>query len=221
MQLLLLPLRLVASLAGCLAAPADTAASGTIAWSGYVYTGPQDDVDYTDGDAGISFTADDAEPVAATAPYPDYPGYWSANVPPSTLVTVRVETDPPAVWRVTTPDRDASWFRGALLGAEASEIDALLAGLGAPARGSSAMVIGSPWDDGWDCANVRVAGTVPLCFVVDSTGVVTPVDSGDISYFVAPEVPAGAVDVESGLGGVSTYTLAEGEVGMAFWFVGK
>lgn len=192
-----------------------------ITWSGYVFTGPQLDVAYTDAEAGILLLPDDSDAVQAAAPYADYPSYWSATVPASVLVTIRVETEPPAVWRVTAPDSDASWFSGALIGADAAEIDALLAALGAPLRGTSAMVIGSPWDDGWDCADVRVADTLPLCFAVDADGVVTTVTSGEFSYFVAPEVPAGAVVVDSGLGGVATYTLAEGEVGMAFWFVGN
>lgn len=213
-HLLLWPLP---ALVGCATLPATD--DGLITWSGYVYTGPQADVAYTEG--GLTFTLDDADAVEATAPYSDYPSYWSVDVPPSTELTIRVGSDPPAAWRVVSPETSASWYSGALFGAEATEIDAILAALGAPERTAAPMVIGNHWDDGWDCADVRVAEEPPLCFAVDEDGVVTPVDSGDFSYFVAPEVPVGAVVVDSGLGGAATYDLAEGDVGMAFWFVGN
>ncbi len=192
---------------------------GLVTWSGYVYTGPQADVAYTDG--GVTFTADDADPVDATAPYSDYPAYWSVDVPPSTAMTIHVDSVPRATWRVVSPATGASWYSGALFGADAAEIDSILAALGAPERTTAAMVIGNHWDDGWDCADVRVADEPPLCFAVDDDGVVTAVDSGDFSYFVAPSVPAGAVVVDSGLGGTATYDLEDGDVGMAFWFVGN
>jgi hypothetical protein len=82
-------------------------------------------------------------------------------------------------------------------------------------------VIGSPWDDGWDCADVRVSDVPPDCFAVDSDGVVTAVGTGEFSYFVASDLAAGEILVDSGLGGTASYNLQDGEVGMAFWFVGN
>lgn len=217
-----------AVLAGCAASPAPD--DGTIAWSGYVYTGAAADVPYsasTDPDATLTFTPDDADPVDATEPYPDYPGYWSVELPASTPLTVRVGTAPAAVWRADSPDRDASWFSGALFGADPTETDALLAALGgaqrAPAATGNVTVVGTPYDADaapWECADVRVGGQPVECFVVDSDGVVSAVTAGPLDYFVATGVPAGQVEVASGLGAVEVYPLEAGQVGMAFWFNG-
>jgi hypothetical protein len=173
------------------------------------------------------------EPVLATEPYEDYPGYWSVDLPPSARFTVRLSTDPVAVWRFWSPDRDASWFAGALFGADAVGVDALLTSLGESVRSlpesGLATVIGAPWgalwtgdtEALWSCADIRVAGVAPVCFSVDADGVVSSVADGPLSYFVATDVPAGDVLVESGLGAEDTYPLAAGEVGMAYWFNGS
>ncbi len=216
----MLPLAL---LTACVAAPADD--DGLVTWAGYVYTAPQADVVYSVSEADgaqLTFLVDgDEEPVPATEPYADYPGYWSVALPPSVPVTVRVETDPPAVWRFTTPAADANWFSGALFGADDASLDELLLAFGVEARGPGAVVIGTPWDDGWTCEAVRVDGSVPDCFSVDESGVVSPVATGAFSYFLATGLDAGDVRVESGLGGDEVYPLSSGEVGMAFWFVGS
>jgi hypothetical protein len=224
--------------ASCTAAPVD---DGLVTWSGYVYASPQADVLYSrfadgaSGDESVQFVADAgldgaaAEPVFATEPYEDYAGYWSVDLPPSTRFTVRLSTSPAAVWRFASPDRDASWFAGALFGAEAEGVDALLTLLGesvrAPAESGLVTVIGAPWtgDDEapWACEDVRVAGIVPSCFRVDAEGAVTAVVDGPLSYFVATSIPAGDVRVESGLGAEETYPLVAGEVGMAYWFNGS
>ena len=232
--------------AGCAAEPLD---DGLVTWSGYVYTSPQADVLFSKfavgatGDETLEFVAtvpaedgaEDgaggiaAEPVLATEPYEDYPGYWSVDLPPSARFTVRLSTDPVAVWRFWSPDRDASWFAGALFGAEADGVDALLTSLGevvrSPADSGLATVIGAPWagdtEAPWSCADIRVAGVAPACFSVDADGVVSSVADGPLSYFVATDLPAGDVRVESGLGAEDSYPLAAGEVGMAYWFHGS
>ena len=224
--------------AGCTTPPVE---DGLVTWSGYVYSAPQADALYSrfadaaTGDETVEFVPDAgaegsaAEPVFATEPYEDYAGYWSVDLPPSTRFTVRLSTSPAAVWRFASPDRDASWFAGALFGAEAEGVDALLTLLGdsvrAPADSGMVTVIGAPWtgDDEapWACEDVRVAGIVPSCFRVDDEGVVTAVVDGPLSYFVATSIPAGDVRVESGLGAEETYPLVAGEVGMAYWFNGS
>ncbi len=225
-------------------APACTTQSaadtGLVQWAGYVYTGPQADVLYsttTDAAATVSFVPDGAAdggdgaagdsvtldgPYAASEPGPAaHPGYWSVKVPPSTPFTIRLSTSPGAVWRATSPTVNASWFAGALFGADGSEVDALLTALGAPARGTDSIVIGKPWDTGWDCANVRVDGVVPACFLVDSAGSVSPVTTGDLSYFVSSPVVGPTTTVTSGLGATETYALDAGDVAMAYWFTGN
>jgi len=228
--------------AGCAVEPLD---DGLVTWSGYVYTSPQADVLFSKsavgatGDETLEFVAvvpaEDgaggiaAEPVLATEPYEDYPGYWSVDLPPSARFTVRLSTDPTAVWRFWSPDRDASWFAGALFGAEADGVDALLSSLGeavrSPADSGLATVIGAPWagdtEAPWSCADIRVAGVAPACFSVDADGVVRSVTDGPLSYFVATDLPAGDVRVESGLGAEDSYPLSAGEVGMAYWFHGS
>jgi hypothetical protein len=228
----------VTILSACTAAPAD---DGLVTWSGYVYTSPQSDVLFSasaegaTGDETLEFVADAGadgaavKPILATEPYDDYPGYWSVDVPPSTPFTVRLSTEPAAVWRFASPDRDASWFAGALFGAEAEGVDALLMGLGdsvrSPADSGLVTVIGTPWsgaeEPAWACEDVRVADVVPACFVVDADGVVTIVQAGPLNYFVATDIPAGDVRVESGLGAEESYPLVAGEVGMAYWFNGS
>lgn len=214
------------ALAAAACAPEAPLDDGLITWAGYVYTGPQVDTTYsartTEG-AAVHFIPDLDEgegSIAATEPYEDYPGYWSVDVPPGVHLTIRVDTSPVAVWRATSPEVDASWLPGALFGADRAEMDALLGALGAEATSSAPMVVGTPWDDGWDCANLRVAGALARCFLVDDEGVVSEITNGDLSYFVAADLEPGEATLQSGLGGEDVYPLEGSDIGLAFWFVG-
>lgn len=204
--------------------------SDPVEFDGYVFAGPTDQETQLTGGT-VVFTPDGGEPVEAEQPYvDDYPGYWRADLPAGVPYSLRIvgNTGYPAVWRGTAPQADGSWFSGALFGADTDQVDTFLDSLDLPVtvsvqplgEGAFAHLWGYPWDaEGWDCALVTVNGVRPLCYLQDpTTGFTSRVDSGPLSYFVALNLPPGAVVVDSGLGGQETYVAEGGDMVYAFWF---
>lgn len=202
-----------------------------ISWSGYVYASPETSEETQMESGSIWFSPDGGEAVEAEQLYDDYPGYWSVDLEPEVPVQVRLETDTawPTVWRATTPGATASWLSGGLFAADMVFMESWVGavpstGFGAPedlADGTVAHLWGSPYDSGWDAADVRVDGEPADCFVVNEDGTLDRVSSGEFDYFMAFDLPPGEVSVESGLGAVETWNVSGGEWIFAFFFVGN
>lgn len=208
-------------------------AGEVVSLAGYVYEGPSASSETVLAEGALTFQLDDGTVADAVQPYEDYPGYWAASLPASTGYSLRVEADGayPAVWRGRSPAADGTWFSGALFGAAVAEVDTWLAAFSLAAglpmealvNGEVAHVWGTAWDaEAWSCQSVRVNGEPVTCFVQDAvTGLVVPVQTGSFSWFLAPDQPPGEIVVDSGLGGVETYTAEGGDLVYAFWFVGE
>lgn len=205
------------------------AGSDTVSFSGWIYP---DAVAVDEGeplsDAQVAFTPEGAEPVEATQPYADYPGYWAVDLPASAPVTIRITSDAayPAVWAADAPAANGQWLAGTLFGADRAWIEAFFAevaeaaGVELPALdGDRAHVWGAPLDgSAWDCAALRVAGVQPVCLGTDEDGATVVVDAGPFGSFFAFGVPAGTVPVEAP-GFAEVYEAEGGDVVHAFWLV--
>lgn len=228
------PLALVVLLAvgGCASERGPRPAEELVTWSGYVLGGPASTEEDVLAEGAVEFLTGEGEGVAAEAPYADYPGYWTVDLPPGIPVDVRVEAEGawPALWAATTPSADASWFLGALFGARADSLEAFLAAMPTPPTlpdvdlddPSQTHLIGSAWDgEAWDCAALTVNGEPPLCWLYDEeTGAALLVDEGPVTWFAALHLTPGEVTLDSGIGGAHTWTAAGGEMVYAFWFQG-
>ncbi len=214
-------------LAACTSA---TSTADTVAWAGWVYTDGQtvEEAKITDGAVTVwpEPPAADGQ-IAAAQPYPDYPGYWSADVPPSTPVNVRI-TAPntrPTVWAGDTPAADGSWFSGALFGASdrwlEDVFDALLVNgdewVAVPLRGD-VLVLGQPVNDEVLCEDLLVDGVHPSCWRVGDDGAPEAVQTGPVTWFAASAAP-GAVELQLGAS-VETWYADGGDVVMA-WYLSE
>jgi len=203
--------------------------SAVVEYDGYLYAGPTSQETFFE-QGEVVFAVDEGEEVQAEQPYEDIPSYWRADLPAGAGYTLRLvnEDSYPAVWRGHAPVNDGAWFSGALFGAERAQVDELLAALDTPvgesarslADGGVAHLWGAPWDaEGWDCANVRVNGVPPLCYLIDeSTGALTRVESGDFSWFFALNLQGGEATVEDGAGASEVYSFEGGDMVYALWY---
>lgn len=203
--------------------------SAVVEYDGYVYAGPTSQDTFFESGT-MEFQVDEGETVAAEQPYADVPSYWRADLPSGAGYTLRLANDDsyPAVWRGQAPVNDGAWFSGALFGADRAQVDEFLAGLDTPvgtnprslADGQVAHLWGVPWvAEGWDCGLVRVNGAPPLCYLQDeTTGALTRVESGPLTWFVALNLEGGSATVEDGTGAVEVYPFQGGDMVYAFWF---
>lgn len=215
-------------LTACVDERGPRAAEDQVDYTGYLYQGPDVSDATRLADGSVVFTLDgvegDERVVEATQPYGDYPGYWSATLPSGAAYTLRIEAADayPAIWAGNAPENDGNWFGGALFGGATTQVDDFLAALALEADPTGVTVIGGPWDpDAWDCAAVTIGGAGPHCFYQDpTTGALSEVRQGAFTWFVATGLPGGDVTVDSGLGGLHTYTALAGDLVYAFWFQG-
>lgn len=218
-------------LPACTVSLATETDDGVVAWSGFVFSSPAVSEETYFGAGSLAFGADGAEPIAGEQPYAeDYPGYWAVELPPSVPVVVSLASDTawPTIWHGVTPGTDGRWLSGALFAADVAYLTELFAALPfamgtTPSDlGESGLVHvwGSPADTGWDCADVRVADTIPTCFAIAEDGSVTRVNSGEFDWFFAVDVPPGEIVVSSGLGAEAAYNAAAGSFVMAHYFYG-
>ena len=215
-------------LVACGAGRGQRPAASDVTFSGWIYDSPA----YEDvlAEGALSFALPSGSPVDTSQPYPSYPGYWSATLPASTSFSMRLtgEGAYPSVWAGDSPGADGSWLPGALFAAEQTYIDDLLltvteAMSPAPTALADGAVHlwGMPQDGSdWDCAEVRVAGVAPLCFVVaDEDGSLTSVTEGAFDWFFAFDLAPGSVVVEDGFGGEEAWPTQAGDLVFAFWMV--
>lgn len=202
-----------------------------ISWSGYVYASPDTSTGAMVEDGPVSFVVDgEEEPVEAEQPYENYPGYWSVTLAPGVKTQIELTSAAawPTVWRATAPETDAAWLGGALVAADTAFMDEFVGALPLGpltsvddlADGEVTHLLGTPLDDGWDCAQVTVAGEPADCFAVGDDGTVTQVDSGSFDYFFAFNLEPGDIVVDSGLGGGDTYSTRGGDWIFALYFQG-
>lgn len=204
--------------------------TGDVTFEGYVYESP-DVGDETTLDSGyLGFTPDGGSLVLGEQLYESYPAYWTVTLPPSTDFTLRMEAPDawPTLWRGRSPETSGIWYNGALFAADTAFMESWIAELDLPIMtdvadlgdGAVAHLWGSPGEDGWECADVRVNGEPALCFLSNEDGSISRVTEGDFTWFMAFNLEPGAVTVESGLGASSTYDVPGGVWIFAFYFQG-
>ncbi len=209
-------------------------AEAEVGYAGYVFASPELDADGAGAvlSAGeVAFTVlsgeRSGEEIAASQPYPAYPGWWAASLPAGGTFALRVAGEGmyPARWLGVAPQADGGWYTGALTGAEPGWFDALFLAADPSARLPSAGAIhlwGVPSDpENWDCAAVTVQAQPVRCFVLSEDGAtLTPVAEGAFDWFFALDLAPGAVLLDSGLGWEASYTAEAGDVVMALWLRG-
>jgi hypothetical protein len=200
----------------------------SVSYGGWVYLGPPSS-EVVFGDGTVTFEPTGVEPVEATQLYEGYPGYWVAEaLPPRTPFQLRLEGEGayPTVWAGDTPSANGTWLSGALFAAEYAYIDDLLVTFAppAPAAPVGALADGAihVWglpNDGtaWDCANVRVQGRTPVCYLFDEAGAATLVTDGPFDWFFAFDLAPGEIVLDAGSGPIESWTAREGDLVMAFW----
>ena len=99
-----------------------------VVYAGTVLEGPpaSENPNFTDG--VLAFTVDgQTEPVLASQPFAENPGYWRVTLPPGEGFTLRVEGSQedsyPAVWRGRSPEETGLWYTGAVFSWPHSTVD--------------------------------------------------------------------------------------------------
>ncbi|MBM4367451.1 MAG: hypothetical protein FJ102_14660 [Deltaproteobacteria bacterium] len=218
---------MVLILAACIYSSDDS--DTAVTWSGWVYGSPDASEDTVLAEGHVSFWVEpfDAEPVAASQPYEDYPGYWQVELLPAVAVNVRVSSDlsRPAVWAGDVPADDGSWFSGALFAADDAWLEDLFDALDGDgdlwvdgAREGGVLVLGTPATADIDCATLTVNDEAASCWVVADDGSVTRATEGLPTYFAAIAAP-GDVFVRAGEA-EEHYVADAGDVVFALYFFG-
>ena len=96
----------VASAPGCASERGPRPADEVITWSGYVLGGPASTEEDVLADGAVQFLTGEGEGVAAEAPYTDYPGYWTVDLPPG------VDPHGPEAYRMARRNLDGFVERG-------------------------------------------------------------------------------------------------------------
>lgn len=208
---------------------------GSVAWSGWVFTGTDTTEAARFSEGAVTFWPapyTDSAQVAAEQPYEDYPGYWSAALEPGAPVLVRLtsEATRPTVWAGDVPSADGTWFAGALFAVDDAWLEAAFESLGrdgdawlARALAGEVVVLGYPANADVRCEELVVepaegAAVQPTCWRVDDAGEVEVVVTGEVTWFAA-HVPAGAVRLVVG-GAAEDYVAEAGDVVMAWYLTG-
>jgi hypothetical protein len=208
----------------------DEVDTGTVAWSGWVYTDSdtKESSRFTTGN--VTFWPDpftEGGELAGEQAYADYPGYWQVDVPPDTAVNVRITSDDtrPTVWAGDTPSANGNWFAGALFGATdgwlEDRFDTLMGDGDVwvnTADADHVLVLGAPADDTLGCEAFTVAGAKPACWSIDEDGVATEVDTGPVTWFAVLAAP-GVVSV--GIGAATEEWRADGGDVVMAWYLSE